>query len=79
MDIPWTELKTETLRALVEAFILREGTDYGWREVSHDAKVEQVLRLLQSGKAKIVFDPETESCDIHESIPTRKNLGDTDT
>ncbi len=66
MDIPWTALKPEILRAMVEEFITREGTDYGAREAAFDTKVEQVLRLLREGKAKIVFDSETESVDIRE-------------
>ncbi len=66
MDIPWDSLKPDVLRALAEEFITREGTDYGVREASFETKVEQVLKLLQTGKAKIVFDPETEGVDIRE-------------
>jgi uncharacterized protein len=68
LNIPWNQLQPETLRALIEEFVSREGTDYGHREVSFEAKVEQVHRLLESGKAKVVFDPETESCDIREVL-----------
>ena len=68
MDIPWQELKPETLRALIEEFVSRAGTDYGHQEISFDTKCEQVQRLLKSGKAKVVFDPETESCDIREVL-----------
>jgi uncharacterized protein YheU (UPF0270 family) len=66
MDIPWKQLSPSALRALVEEFVSRDGTDYGLREASHEAKVEQVLRFLEQGKVKIVFDAETESCDIRE-------------
>lgn len=66
MDIPSSALAPDVLRALVEEFITREGTDYGEREASFEAKVNQVLRLLEAGKAKIVFDPETESVDLRE-------------
>lgn len=74
MDIPWKELKPETLQALIEEFVSREGTDYGWREISFDSKVEQVYRILEDGKAKVVFDPETESCDIREVTGFRGSL-----
>jgi hypothetical protein len=67
MDIPWQNLQPETLRALIEEFVTRSGTDYGDREISLESRVLQVQELLRQGKAKIVFDPETESCDIHES------------
>ncbi len=64
VEVPVSELAPETLRALVESFVLREGTDYGVREFPLDLKVGQVLRQLQRGEARIVFDPATESVDI---------------
>jgi uncharacterized protein YheU (UPF0270 family) len=64
VDVPWTELTPETLRALVESFVLREGTDYGVHEAPLASKVEQVMRQLRRGEAQIVFDPDTESVDI---------------
>ena len=66
MDIPYTELSAETLRALIEEFVSREGTDYGAVERSFETKVQQVYRLLKENKIKIVFDPETQSCDLRE-------------
>lgn len=62
--IPHRELSAEALRSVLESFVLREGTDYGAREVSLDQKVAQVLRQLERGEAQIVFDPELESIDI---------------
>ena len=58
------DLAPETLRAVIESFVLREGTDYGLQETSLDAKVAQVLAQLRSGRAHIVFDPATESVTI---------------
>jgi len=62
--IPHTELSGEALRGVLESFVLREGTDYGEREVSLDQKVAQVLRQLERGEAQIVFDAALESIDI---------------
>ncbi len=62
--VPHTELAPELLRAVIESFVLREGTDYGEREVSLDDKVARVLRQLQRGEARILYDPETESVAI---------------
>jgi uncharacterized protein len=62
--VPHTELRPDLLRSLVEAFVLREGTDYGEREVSLDTKVAHVVRQLERGEAQIVFDPQSESVDI---------------
>ncbi len=47
-----------------ESFVLREGTDYGEREISLADKVGRVIRQLEHGEAQIVFDPQTESVDI---------------
>jgi uncharacterized protein YheU (UPF0270 family) len=68
VDVPWQQLRPETLRALIEEFVSRDGTDYGAREADFETKVRQVRRLLESGQAKVVFDPETESCDIRERV-----------
>ena len=62
--IPHTELSAEALRGLVESFVLREGTDYGERELSLERKVADIYRQLERGEARIVFDPNTESVDI---------------
>jgi len=62
--VPHQELQPETLRAVIESFVLREGTDYGRREFTLPEKVEHVLRQLQRGEAQIVFDPESQSISI---------------
>lgn len=58
------DLAPDTLLAVVESFVLREGTDYGLHEVSFEAKVEQVLGQLRRGEAHITFDPATESVNV---------------
>lgn len=55
--IPHEELSEDTLRAVVESFVLREGTDYGARDVSHEEKVAQVIGQLERREAQITFDP----------------------
>jgi uncharacterized protein YheU (UPF0270 family) len=67
MIVPWKNLKSENVRALAEEFVLREGTDYGERELSLDAKVNSVLALLDRGEIEVVFDVESESCDLREA------------
>ncbi len=68
VDIPMAQLAPDTLRALIETFVLREGTDYGVQEVPLATKVGQVVRQLQRGEARIVFDPVTESVDIRVAL-----------
>lgn len=62
--IPYTELSVAALRAVVEAFVLREGTEYGEREFSLAQKVDHVMRQLERGEARVMFDPSSESVDI---------------
>jgi uncharacterized protein len=62
--VPPAQLAPETLQALIESFVLREGTDYGVYEVPLATKVAQVLRQLERAEAQIVFDPLTETVDI---------------
>jgi uncharacterized protein len=62
--IPHRELSPEALAGVVESFVLREGTDYGAREVLLHEKVAHVMRQLERGEAQILFDGRTESIDI---------------
>jgi uncharacterized protein YheU (UPF0270 family) len=62
--VPYTELAPDLLHAVVESFVLREGTDYGEKEISLEAKVARVLVQLKNGEARILFDPESESVTI---------------
>jgi uncharacterized protein YheU (UPF0270 family) len=58
------QLSAEALQGLIEAFVAREGTDYGEVEWSLSQKTEQVRAQLVSGEAVILFDTLTESCTI---------------
>jgi len=62
--VPHSELSPDALKGVIESFVLREGTDYGERDVSFETKVLQVRRQLERREAEIVFDPNTESIDI---------------
>jgi uncharacterized protein YheU (UPF0270 family) len=62
--VPYGDLAADLLRAVVESFVLREGTDYGERELSLEEKVERVITQLKRGEAQIVFDPESETVSI---------------
>jgi uncharacterized protein YheU (UPF0270 family) len=55
------DLSPEALRGVIENFVLREGTDYGHRDIDIEEKVAAVKRQLERGEARIVYDPSTES------------------
>ena len=62
--VPHRELTLDALRGVIEAFVLREGTDYGEREYSLEQKVEHVLGQLDRGEAQVMFDPDTETVQV---------------
>jgi uncharacterized protein YheU (UPF0270 family) len=70
VEVPLDELAPETLSALIESFVAREGTDYGAVERSFASKVADVRRQLERGEARIEFDPQTESVSIVRALPT---------
>jgi uncharacterized protein len=61
VQVPYTELSPDLLHAVVESFVLREGTDYGEKELTLQAKVARVIAQLERGEVKIIFDPESDS------------------
>ena len=67
--VPHTELSAEALRGVAESFVLREGTDYGERDVAHEEKIAQVIRQLERGEARIMFDPLDSSVTIVPVTP----------
>lgn len=62
MKIPYEQLDKATLEALIEQFVLQEGTDYGEHEASMARKVADVKAQLQRGDAVIVYS------ELHESV-----------
>ena len=51
MIIPHEMLSLEALHGVIEAFVTREGTDYGTQDVSLATKVVQVRQQLDAGSA----------------------------
>lgn len=66
MIIPWQALEQATLYNVLDSFILREGTDYGERELSLDEKRQRLLTQLQAEKVVIVWSELHQSLDIKE-------------
>ncbi len=64
MKIPQQQLSAEALLGVVDAFILREGTDYGMHEFTLEEKRQRVLETLARGDAEIHFYSENEHLDI---------------
>ena len=62
MIIPYQSLNDETLNAVIEAFILQEGTDYGLEEYSLAEKIQHVNQQLKAGTVVLVYS------ELHESV-----------
>lgn len=64
IEIPPSRLEPALLEAIIETFVLREGTDYGAEEISLERKIAQVKRQIERGQVVIVFDEDSESCNL---------------
>ena len=62
--IPFEQLRPETLDAVIEEFVTRDGAVHGHTDCPLDKQVEAVRGLLRSGRVVLVFDEETESCTL---------------
>jgi uncharacterized protein YheU (UPF0270 family) len=60
MLIPHLQLSPVALRAIVEEFVTRDGTDHS----SIEQRIELVLRQLDVGSVELHFEPETETSNI---------------
>ena len=69
VEVPHQELSEEAIRGVVESFVLREGTEYGQRDYSLEAKIAAVMRQLDRGEAVVVFDPDTATVSIEVASP----------
>jgi hypothetical protein len=61
--IPASLLEADTLTHLIEDFVTREGTDNG-DETPLQTRVQRVRRALDKGEAVIVFDPQSQQCQL---------------
>ena len=64
LEIPHEQLSKEALYGIIDSFILREGTDYGLKEMSLETKHQQVHEQILKGEVKIVYDQATDSISL---------------
>ena len=63
MLIPHHMLEADTLQRLIEDFVTREGTDNG-DDTPLEIRVERARRALEKGQVVIVFDPDSQQCQL---------------
>jgi len=64
MIIPHTEMAPNTLQALIEEIVTRDGTDYGEHDISTSIKVQQVMDQLEREEIYIVYSELHETCTL---------------
>lgn len=63
MLIPYDQLEAETLTRLIEDFVTRDGTDNG-DDTPLETRVLRVRQALAKGLAFILFDVESQQCQL---------------
>lgn len=63
MLIPYHLLEPDTLTRLIEDFVTRDGTDNGDETPLH-TRIERVRKALGNGQAVIVFDADSQQCQL---------------
>lgn len=62
MIIPYQSVSPDTLKAIIETFVLREGTEYGLEDVSLEEKIAQVEKQLVQNSVVLVFS------ELHQTV-----------
>ena len=60
MRIPHLQLSPAALRAVIEEFVSRDGTDHS----SIEQRIDLVRRQLDVGSVELHFEQETKTCNI---------------
>ena len=64
ITVPIDQLSESALLGVLDAFILREGTDYGHQDYTLEEKRQRVMAMLRKGDAEVCYYPENEHIDI---------------
>jgi uncharacterized protein YheU (UPF0270 family) len=65
IEIPLDRINPDTLRNMLSEFVTREWAD---EECTPESRIDQVLRQLREGKAKVMYDFRTETWNIVECL-----------
>ena len=64
VEVPLERLDEQILRALLEEFSSRDGTDYGNRETTLEERVGQLSHRLKISELAILYDADSEQWDL---------------
>lgn len=64
VEVPFRYLHPDTLRNVISEFVTRDWEEMGSTSYTLEQKIDQVMAQLKSGKARLMFDLESNSCNI---------------
>jgi uncharacterized protein YheU (UPF0270 family) len=64
VNIPVAALSEDALLGVIDDYVNREGTDYGHQMIDLAQKRLAVRRALDSGRAVITYDPQSQTTTI---------------
>jgi uncharacterized protein YheU (UPF0270 family) len=62
--VPLERINSDTLRKMVEEFVTRDWSELSDAGYTFEDKIEQVIQQLKDGRASVVFDLLSETCNI---------------
>lgn len=62
--VPLDRINPGTLRKMVEEFVTREWSELSDAGYTFEDKIEQVIQQLKEGRADVVYDLLSETCNI---------------
>jgi uncharacterized protein YheU (UPF0270 family) len=62
--VPLERINSDTLRKMVEEFVSRDWSELSDTGYTFEDKIEQVIQQLKDGRADVVFDLISETCNI---------------
>ncbi|MEQ8517239.1 MAG: YheU family protein [Chromatocurvus sp.] len=72
--VPPERLPAETLAALLEEYVSRDGTDYGRYDISVAEKRSQLQSRLTTGDLQLLYDADSEHWDLVDKNRARELL-----
>lgn len=64
VEVPFRDLHPDTLRNVISEFVTRDWEEMGFTSYTLEQKIDQVMAQLKAGKARLMFDLESNSCNI---------------
>jgi uncharacterized protein YheU (UPF0270 family) len=64
MIVPIESISAQALEGLIEEFVTRDGTDYGYDETPLTSRVEQVKKKLKNKEIVVLFNEATDEVNL---------------